>query len=126
MAILIALAFIQTTLLVGLPIFITLVAAGLWIRSWLSHMNLLLVARISDNGPGIPAADREQIFEALYSTKSFGVGLGLAITRQIMEDHGGELSLDDRPEGGAIVRMVFPLSDTVDHSQPAADARSTG
>ena len=47
MPILIALAFIQTTLWVGLAIFITLVAVGLWIRSWLSHMNLLLVARIS-------------------------------------------------------------------------------
>ena len=47
MPILIALAFLQTTLWVGLAIFITLVAVGLWIRSWLSHMNLLLVARIS-------------------------------------------------------------------------------
>ncbi|TDG13414.1 hypothetical protein E2F43_07680 [Seongchinamella unica] len=47
MPILIAIAFIQTTLLVGLGIFLTLVAAGLWIRSWLSHMNLLLVSRIS-------------------------------------------------------------------------------
>ena len=47
MPILIALAFIQTTLLLGMAIFLSLVAAGLWIRSWLSHMNLLLVARIS-------------------------------------------------------------------------------
>ncbi len=47
MPILIALAFLQTTLVVGLPIFILMVVAGLWIRSYLSHMNLLLVARIS-------------------------------------------------------------------------------
>jgi uncharacterized protein with transglutaminase domain len=47
MPILIALAFIQTTLLLGLAIFLGLVGAGLWIRSWLSHMNLLLVSRIS-------------------------------------------------------------------------------
>jgi hypothetical protein len=47
MPILIALAFIQTSLLWGLVIFISLVAVGLWIRSWLSHMNLLLVARVS-------------------------------------------------------------------------------
>lgn len=47
MPILIAIAFIQTTLFVGLAIFLGLVAAGLWIRSWLSHMNLLLVSRIS-------------------------------------------------------------------------------
>jgi 7 transmembrane helices usually fused to an inactive transglutaminase/Inactive transglutaminase fused to 7 transmembrane helices len=47
MPILIALAFLQTSLLPGLVIFITLVSIGLWIRSWLSHMNLLLVSRIS-------------------------------------------------------------------------------
>ncbi len=47
MPILIALAFLQTTLVVGLPIFILMVGAGLWIRSYLSHMNLLLVARIA-------------------------------------------------------------------------------
>ncbi len=47
MPILIALAFIQTTLPVGLPIFLIIVSAGLWIRSWLSHLNLLLVARVS-------------------------------------------------------------------------------
>ena len=47
MPILIALAVLQTTLLVGLVIFLALVSAGLWIRSWLSHMNLLLVSRIA-------------------------------------------------------------------------------
>lgn len=47
MPILVALAFIQTTLFLGLAIFLGLVGAGLWIRSWLSHMNLLLVSRIS-------------------------------------------------------------------------------
>ena len=47
MPILIALAFLQTQLLTGLVLFITLVGVGLWIRSWLSHMNLLLVSRIS-------------------------------------------------------------------------------
>ncbi len=47
MPILIALAFVQTTLWVGLAMFLILVSAGLWIRSWLSHMNLLLVSRIS-------------------------------------------------------------------------------
>jgi len=47
MPILIALAFLQTKLVTGLSLFIILVGAGLWIRSWLSHMNLLLVSRIS-------------------------------------------------------------------------------
>lgn len=47
MPVLIALAFLQTTLWVGLAIFLALVSVGLWIRSWLSHLNLLLVARVS-------------------------------------------------------------------------------
>jgi hypothetical protein len=47
MPILIALAFIQTSLITGLVIFLTVVSAGLWIRSYLSHLNLLLVARIT-------------------------------------------------------------------------------
>lgn len=47
MPILIALAFIQTTLPVGLAIFLVIVSVGLWIRSWLSHLNLMLVARVS-------------------------------------------------------------------------------
>ena len=47
MPILIALAFLQTKLVTGLSLFLILVGAGLWIRSWLSHMNLLLVSRIS-------------------------------------------------------------------------------
>ncbi|MEY6431376.1 inactive transglutaminase family protein [Thioalkalicoccus limnaeus] len=47
MPVLIALAFIETTLLVGLALFIVLVSIGLWIRSWLSRLNLLLVARVS-------------------------------------------------------------------------------
>jgi hypothetical protein len=47
MPILIALAFLQTQLVTGLTLFLVLVGTGLWIRSWLSHMNLLLVSRIS-------------------------------------------------------------------------------
>ncbi|TXS93650.1 hypothetical protein FVW59_06860 [Parahaliea aestuarii] len=47
MPVLIALAFMQTTLWVGLAIFLVIVSVGLWIRSWLSHLNLLLVARVS-------------------------------------------------------------------------------
>jgi hypothetical protein len=47
MPILIALAFLQTKLVAGLSLFLILVGAGLWIRSWLSYMNLLLVSRIS-------------------------------------------------------------------------------
>jgi signal transduction histidine kinase len=55
---------------------------------------------ISDNGPGIPAEDAEQVFEPLYSTKVYGVGLGLPTVKKIMDKLGGDLSLSPIPEGG--------------------------
>ncbi|MBK8259802.1 MAG: ATP-binding protein [Nannocystis sp.] len=44
---------------------------------------------IADNGPGIPQAERERVFEAFYTRKAQGTGLGLAIVQQIVSDHGG-------------------------------------
>jgi signal transduction histidine kinase len=53
--------------------------------------------RVQDDGPGIPADLQAQVFEPFFSTKSFGVGLGLALVRQIMEQHRGGVSLVSRP-----------------------------
>ena len=66
---------------------------------------------ITDNGLGWPVHDRARLTEPYMTTRAKGTGLGLAIVRRIMEDHGGRLELDDRPdmERGAVVRMVFPL-----------------
>jgi PAS domain S-box-containing protein len=69
-----------------------------------------LVARFSDNGPGVAEENRDRLFEPLFSTKSFGVGLGLSIVRQIMRAHGGEASFVDSPQGGATVELTFPLA----------------
>jgi signal transduction histidine kinase len=66
--------------------------------------------RISDTGPGIPEEAFAQIFEPLYSTKSFGVGLGLPIVRQIIEQHGGGIELKNNPEHGATALFWLPLS----------------
>ncbi|MEO6235461.1 MAG: ATP-binding protein, partial [Vicinamibacterales bacterium] len=64
------------------------------------------VARIviSDNGPGVPAADREKLFMPYYSTKGRGSGLGLAIVRRIVAEHGGSIEVgDNTPEGSRFV-----------------------
>jgi len=53
--------------------------------------------RVVDDGPGIPAAIQEQIFEPFFSTKTFGVGLGLSLVRQIMVQHDGGVELVSRP-----------------------------
>ena len=64
------------------------------------------VARIviADNGPGVPAADREKLFMPYYSTKGRGSGLGLAIVRRIVAEHGGSIEVGDNvPQGSRFV-----------------------
>lgn len=60
---------------------------------------------VEDTGPGIPADVRARIFEPLFSTKSFGVGLGLAVVKQIMELHDGGIEIEAVPGGGTLVRL---------------------
>lgn len=67
--------------------------------------------RVDDNGPGVHPEHRARIFAPFYSTKgSKGTGLGLAVTRKIVEEHGGSIELTESPEGGASVRIVLPAA----------------
>ena len=63
--------------------------------------------RIRDDGPGIPAENRARIFEALFTTKAKGSGLGLALCRRIMEAHAGVIEVEDRAEGASFL-LHFP------------------
>ncbi len=63
---------------------------------------------IADNGEGIPQADLEKIYEPLYSTKSFGVGLGLPIVKGIMEQHLGGIDIDSQVGIGTKVTLWLP------------------
>ncbi len=65
------------------------------------------ILTVRDDGPGIPAKLREQVFEALFTTKAKGNGLGLALCRRIAEAHGGTVTLDPS-DGGAIFRLSVP------------------
>ena len=65
---------------------------------------------ISDNGEGIPKADLEKIYEPLYSTKSFGVGLGLPIVKGIMEQHLGDIEIDSEVGVGTKVILWLPIN----------------
>jgi len=56
---------------------------------------------VKDNGPGISSADLTHVFEPFFTTKAKGTGLGLAMTRSIVEAHGGQLSVRNRSSGGA-------------------------
>ena len=64
---------------------------------------------ISDNGAGIPELDKERLFEPNFTTKSSGMGLGLAITKSILENYGGEISFQSMA-GETTFFVDLPLS----------------
>ena len=61
---------------------------------------------VADDGPGIPAADREVAFESNYSSSEGGVGLGLTICKEIAEAHGWAISITDGADGGARIEIT--------------------
>jgi signal transduction histidine kinase len=61
-----------------------------------------------DSGPGIPPENLSKIFEPYFSTRDAGVGLGLAMTRKIVTDHGGDLTASNRPGGGTRFSFTLP------------------
>lgn len=64
--------------------------------------------RVEDNGPGIPKAQREHLFEPFHTTKAGGMGLGMKISRSILEDFGGELIVEAPPNGASLlIRLPF-------------------
>ncbi|WP_255448345.1 PAS domain-containing sensor histidine kinase [Telmatospirillum sp. J64-1] len=68
---------------------------------------------VEDNGKGLPKEERDRLTEPYVTTRAKGTGLGLAIVKKIMEDHGGGLILEDMPEGGARVGLIFTGPDMV-------------
>jgi len=67
---------------------------------------------VADTGRGIAPGGLDHVFEAFYTTKAGGLGMGLPISRTIIEAHGGRLVAENRPEGGAIFRFTLALADT--------------
>jgi PAS domain S-box-containing protein len=63
---------------------------------------------VDDDGPGIPQELRTNIFKPFTTTKRKGTGLGLAICKKIVEEHGGTISIEDAPTGGARFVLRFP------------------
>lgn len=63
----------------------------------------------TDTGHGIPTADLPRIFEPYFTTKRSGLGLGLALSLRIVEDHGGSLEVANQPNGGALVTVDLPI-----------------
>ncbi len=65
--------------------------------------------RVADNGPGIPAEMMDKIFSPSFTTKSSGMGLGLALVRSIIEEAGGEINFESSPDTGAVFIIHLPV-----------------
>jgi signal transduction histidine kinase len=68
---------------------------------------------VEDNGPGFQRELMGQVFDPYVTTKARGTGLGLAIVRKIVEEHGGHVEAENRPDGGARVRVELPLNGAI-------------
>jgi len=81
---------------------------------------------VSDNGRGLPVAERDRLTEPYVTTRAKGTGLGLAIVKKIIEDHAGTLEMQDNPTGGACVVISIPLeqADAVEPTPPRQSIQS--
>jgi Histidine kinase-, DNA gyrase B-, and HSP90-like ATPase len=77
-----------------------------------TNSNEMLI-QVIDNGPGVD--DPERIFDAFMTTKEKGMGIGLAVSRSIIEVHGGRLWVGNNREGGATFNVALPLSPQTAH-----------
>jgi two-component system, NtrC family, sensor histidine kinase HydH len=68
---------------------------------------------VADNGPGIASAVQPRLFTPFASTKPTGTGLGLSICRRVLQEHGGTIAGQNRPEGGARFTLVLPQTNKI-------------
>ncbi|MCP3870881.1 MAG: HAMP domain-containing protein [Gammaproteobacteria bacterium] len=83
--------------------------------------------RVSDNGPGFDETTLSHLFEPYVTTKVKGTGLGMAIVKKIIEEHGGLVRAENRPEGGACITLRLPQKDSREahsHNPTPTPARS--
>jgi signal transduction histidine kinase len=70
-----------------------------------------LLISVSDTGVGLPPEHADQIFNAFFSTKAQGTGMGLSISRSIVESHGGRLWATSNPGGGTTFNFTLPAAE---------------
>jgi signal transduction histidine kinase len=76
--------------------------------------NEQIMVSVSDTGVGLPPQQAEQIFDAFFTTKPQGTGMGLRISRSIVESHGGRLWAANSPARGASFHLTLPIKDQAD------------
>ena len=65
---------------------------------------------VHDRGAGLPAGAEDQIFEPFVTTKPTGMGMGLAVARTLVDDHGGNIRAANHPAGGAVLTISLPMA----------------
>ena len=77
--------------------------------------------RVRDLGPGFGAEDKRRVFEPFFSRRAGGTGLGLPIVQRVVSAHGGEVEVDNHPDGGGLVTLRIPVREA-----PAAEHAAAG
>ena len=98
------------------------------------HLNLALARTetgealfsLRDSGPGVPDGGREKLFEAFWTTKKQGMGIGLAVSRSIIESHGGRLWFANNPDRGATFYFSLPVPSPSDSQALRKEATTDG
>jgi signal transduction histidine kinase len=80
------------------------------ITLWIRHEAPVVSVGVADVGTGIPPGELERVFESFYTSKPGGLGIGLAISRKLVEAHGGKLWAAHRPGGGAVFEFTLPAA----------------
>jgi signal transduction histidine kinase len=76
------------------------------------HEDSFSYISVADTGEGIEHEEIERIFEPYYSTKKFGIGIGLAITKRFVEEHGGSIGIESERGKGTTMKIRTPYHET--------------
>ena len=83
------------------------------VRTNCSRSRRVVSITVQDNGPGVPADVLPRIFEPFFTTRDAGSGLGLAMVRRIVREHGGEIGAANRRGGGAVFTLRLPVRSVI-------------